>query len=265
MSDLEKQPISPIDGKTEGLNGNMSAKDITDKQIADVEGAKRTAETDCHSGVEETERETTADAENKTKESNNDENIVNGVKPNDLSSDDLRNGDVDDAKVGETCKDQADGEQVGGEGDDLENTKVKESATEKNDSEPNSESKDIGVAPELVTVETNSEQGESGAEESPGEAGGAGKNSQKGESSTDDKEAKHITAADCLETNATEQFEAPGDSKQSEETGKPVTMTTGAEKLEPSSESLESELISAEMTMKQENGSEEAKVTEIGM
>jgi len=42
-------------------------------------------------------------------------------------------------------------------------------------------------------------------------------------------------------------------------------MATGAGKLEPSSESVESELISAEMTMKQESGSEEAKVTEIGM
>lgn len=78
MSDLEKQPINPINGKTEGLNGNMSAEDITDKQIADVEGAKRTAETDCHSGVEETERETTVDEENRAKESNNNENIVNG-------------------------------------------------------------------------------------------------------------------------------------------------------------------------------------------
>ena len=255
MSNLEKQPISPINGKTEGLNGNMSAKDITDKQIADVEGAKRTAETDCHSGVEKTERETTVDAENKAKESNNNENIVNGVKPNGLSSDDLRDGHVDDAKVGETCKGQADGEQVDGEGGDSENTKGKESATENNESEPNSESKHVGVAPELVSVETNSEQGESGAEESPGGADDAGKNSQQGESSTEDTEAKHTTAADCLEMNAT----------VSEETGKPVTMASGAGKLEPSSESVESELISAEMTMKQESGSEEAKVTEIGM
>lgn len=263
MSDLEKQPISPINGKTEGLNGNMSAEDITTKQIADVEGAKRTAQTDCHSEVEETERETTVDAENKAKESNNNENILNGVKPNGLSSDDLRDGHVDDAKVAETCKGPADGEQVGGEGGDSENTKRKESATEKNDSEPNSESKD--VAPELVSVEINSAQGESGAEESPGGADDAGKNSQQGESSTEDMEAKHTTAADCLELNATEPSEALGDSKHSEETGKPVTMATGAGKLEPSSESVESELISAEMTMKQESGSEEAKVTEIGM
>ncbi|XP_029197113.2 LOW QUALITY PROTEIN: uncharacterized protein LOC114962291 [Acropora millepora] len=122
---------------------------------------------------------------------------------------------------------------------------------------------DVGVAPELVSVETNSEQGESGAEESPGGADDAGKNSQQGESSTEDTEAKHTTAADCLEMNATEPSEALGDSKHSEETGKPVTMATGAGKLEPSSESVESELISAEMTMKQESGSEEAKVTEI--
>ena len=265
MSDLEKQPISPISGTTEDLNGNMSAKDITDKQIADVEGAKKTAETDCHSGVEERERKTMVDAENKAKESNNDENIVNGVKENGLFPGDLRDGHVDDAKLGETCKGQADGEQVGCEGEDLENTKGKESATENNESEPNSESKDIGVAPELVTMETKGEQGESGAEESPGEAVDVGKNSQQDESLTEDKEAKHIAAADCFETNATEQFEALGDSKQSGETGEPVTMVTDGEKLEPYCKSMESELISSEMTLKQEKGSEGTKVTETGM
>ena len=258
---LEKQPISPINGQTGDINKDSSAKGVTDKHLAALEGTKETVDTEtflasCHGELGEGIK----DNEDKVKESNK-ETAVNGIEE---SVGEQENGlpwsgasHVEETKHSETCNDPEDGKQVDSEGGDLETGMEDGNAAGNKDPEPKTEvvametkdeqgqSSTESKERESVTPVSSDEQSESSAknqesEESLCEGVGICSNEHQDKSSLEIKEAENSAATDDLETNVVKH----GDNKQNGESTciTPATVEMKREHVEASGVKKESEL-----------------------